>query len=54
MPQMFPMNWLSLFFFFFTILLLTLIMNYFTLLPKMKITPPKIKLNNRLLYSWKW
>nr|YP_010895187.1 ATP synthase F0 subunit 8 [Neoplesia analis]WJW73726.1 ATP synthase F0 subunit 8 [Neoplesia analis] len=53
MPQMAPINWLSLFFLFSLIYILFNMMNYFIYMPP---TPLSKKLNNSYLNSmnWKW
>nr|YP_009720749.1 ATP synthase F0 subunit 8 [Athalia icar]QGL07068.1 ATP8 [Athalia icar] len=51
MPQMYPLNWLLHFFFFLMLFMMTLILNYFIFLPKMKFKNYKKKLNYN---SWKW
>nr|YP_009536172.1 ATP synthase F0 subunit 8 [Nemorilla maculosa]AYM35203.1 ATP synthase F0 subunit 8 [Nemorilla maculosa] len=54
MPQMAPINWLSLFIMFFIIFLMFNMMNYYSFIPMM----PKSNLinNNKLMNSlnWKW
>nr|YP_010531180.1 ATP synthase F0 subunit 8 [Athalia scapulata]UXW93402.1 ATP synthase F0 subunit 8 [Athalia scapulata] len=52
MPQMFPLNWLFHFFFFMTLFSMTLILNYFIFLMKMKFKPSYTK----KIYTnpWKW
>nr|ARH54133.1 ATP synthase F0 subunit 8 [Bradybatus kellneri] len=51
MPQMAPINWLSLYFFFLFLFILTIIMNYyiFLYLPK-----TNTKKSNKILFNWKW
>nr|YP_010894992.1 ATP synthase F0 subunit 8 [Austalis copiosa]WJW73505.1 ATP synthase F0 subunit 8 [Austalis copiosa] len=53
MPQMAPMNWLSLFLLFSMIFLLFNMMNYFIYLPTM----PKSMTSNKIItksMNWKW
>nr|QXG82662.1 ATP synthase F0 subunit 8 [Curculionidae sp. BMNH 1042554] len=50
MPQMAPINWLSLYFLFTMMFLIFIIMNYFSFLYKPKMTQKKKKFSN----SWKW
>nr|UZF66142.1 ATP synthase F0 subunit 8 [Neodiprion qinghaiicus] len=51
MPQMYPMNWLFLFFFFTFLFFLTMIMCYFT---KMNLIQKKLKSNKKIYMNWKW
>nr|AXS66378.1 ATP synthase F0 subunit 8 [Curculionoidea sp. 7 KM-2017] len=51
MPQMAPMNWLTLYFIFFFLLLIMIIMNYFIFLYKPLMSKKTIKKN---LINWKW
>nr|YP_010411485.1 ATP synthase F0 subunit 8 [Callirhopalus sedakowii]URN73816.1 ATP synthase F0 subunit 8 [Callirhopalus sedakowii] len=51
MPQMFPLNWLMLFFLFILVYIMIMIMNYYSFIYKpkmMKNNPKKSSLN------WKW
>nr|AML25939.1 ATP synthase F0 subunit 8 [Staphylinidae sp. BMNH 1274219] len=52
MPQMSPLNWMSLFFMFLIIFMMFNSMNYFSFLyqPKIKM----INLKNKNLINWKW
>nr|YP_010564770.1 ATP synthase F0 subunit 8 [Volucella trifasciata]UZA61173.1 ATP synthase F0 subunit 8 [Volucella trifasciata] len=53
MPQMAPINWLSLFLLFFLIFILFNMMNYFIYSPSMN----KTKKNNKIItnsMNWKW
>nr|YP_010946690.1 ATP synthase F0 subunit 8 [Malaccina sinica]WGO57408.1 ATP synthase F0 subunit 8 [Malaccina sinica] len=51
MPQMMPLNWLSLYFFFCFILILFNFTNYFLYIPQRK--KKMMKIINKSLY-WKW
>nr|UPX88580.1 ATP synthase F0 subunit 8 [Panorpa communis] len=53
MPQMAPINWLSLFIMFSIILLLFNVMNFYSYLPK---SPDSKKINkiSSLSLNWKW
>uniref|UniRef100_A0A977JP02 ATP synthase complex subunit 8 n=1 Tax=Coccotorus chaoi TaxID=2978103 RepID=A0A977JP02_9CUCU len=51
MPQMAPINWLSLYFYFLILFLMVIIMNYFLYLNMPKI---KMKTNPPLKNNWKW
>nr|AXS66133.1 ATP synthase F0 subunit 8 [Curculionoidea sp. 30 KM-2017] len=51
MPQMAPLNWLTMFFIFFTLMMIIIIMNYFIFLYK----PIKFqKTNKQKSINWKW
>nr|ALO70269.1 ATP synthase F0 subunit 8 [Aleochara sp. 2 EF-2015] len=52
MPQMAPMNWLTLFFLFIVIFMIFNSMNYFSFMYNTKMTT-NIK-KNKILTSWKW
>nr|YP_010946339.1 ATP synthase F0 subunit 8 [Anaplectoidea varia]WGO57057.1 ATP synthase F0 subunit 8 [Anaplectoidea varia] len=52
MPQMMPLNWLMLYFFFYSILMLFNFMNYFSFTPLYNKNTP-IKITNKSLH-WKW
>nr|YP_009692283.1 ATP synthase subunit 8 [Anthonomus rubi]QED56503.1 ATP synthase subunit 8 [Anthonomus rubi]QED56516.1 ATP synthase subunit 8 [Anthonomus rubi]QED56528.1 ATP synthase subunit 8 [Anthonomus rubi]QEH58488.1 ATP synthase subunit 8 [Anthonomus rubi] len=51
MPQMAPLNWLSLYLFFFTLFILTIIINYymFSYQPKISFKAPM-----KISFNWKW
>nr|YP_009555977.1 ATP synthase F0 subunit 8 [Myllocerinus aurolineatus]QBF03604.1 ATP synthase F0 subunit 8 [Myllocerinus aurolineatus] len=51
MPQMAPINWLTLYFIFLSVFLMFIILNYYSFLyfPKTIKTPAK-----KLILSWKW
>nr|YP_010309707.1 ATP synthase F0 subunit 8 [Cissites auriculata]UMR54824.1 ATP synthase F0 subunit 8 [Cissites auriculata] len=51
MPQMAPLNWLSLLFFFITIFLLINSMNFYCLLHK---SNSKTFKKNKISSNWKW
>nr|QVM79221.1 ATP synthase F0 subunit 8 [Dorcasomus pinheyi] len=51
MPQMAPLNWLSLFLFFILIFLMFNTMNYYMFMYKIK---EKLPSKMKLLYNWKW
>nr|QXT45543.1 ATP synthase F0 subunit 8 [Leptinotarsa decemlineata] len=51
MPQMMPLNWLTLFFFFIFLFFLFNVLNYFIFIYNTK--PLKIK-KTKINYSWKW
>nr|AEP27628.1 ATP synthase F0 subunit 8 [Brachytemnus porcatus] len=51
MPQMAPMNWLSLFIFFYTLIIFMIIINFFFYLPT---TAKLIKQSMKNFPSWKW
>nr|ARH54120.1 ATP synthase F0 subunit 8 [Brachyta interrogationis] len=51
MPQMAPLNWLTLFLFFIIIFLIFNSLNYFIFLYKIK---SKISSKNKILFNWKW
>nr|YP_009158930.1 ATP synthase F0 subunit 8 [Aegorhinus superciliosus]AHG32664.1 ATP synthase F0 subunit 8 [Aegorhinus superciliosus] len=51
MPQMAPINWLSLYFMFLIIFILFIIINYFSFIYPMK---PFNKNKNKLMLNWKW
>nr|AEP27479.1 ATP synthase F0 subunit 8 [Liophloeus tessulatus] len=51
MPQMSPINWLSLFTLFIIILIIFIIMNYFSFLYKPK---NLTKTKSKILINWKW
>nr|YP_010286569.1 ATP synthase F0 subunit 8 [Chlorophanus auripes]UKT60159.1 ATP synthase F0 subunit 8 [Chlorophanus auripes] len=51
MPQMMPMNWITLFFMFIFIYLLISILMYFSFLYKPKFF---LKINKEKSISWKW
>nr|YP_009441841.1 ATP synthase F0 subunit 8 [Ips sexdentatus]AOY39594.1 ATP synthase F0 subunit 8 [Ips sexdentatus]AVC55946.1 ATP synthase F0 subunit 8 [Ips sexdentatus] len=54
MPQMAPMNWLTLFLFFSILFILTIFLNYFFhLFPSINLFNQQKK-NNKLLKNWKW
>nr|YP_010743970.1 ATP synthase F0 subunit 8 [Corigetus marmoratus]WET31973.1 ATP synthase F0 subunit 8 [Corigetus marmoratus] len=51
MPQMAPINWLTLYFLFLLIFLTFIIMNYYMFL----YAPKKISMNKiQIILSWKW
>nr|YP_010946677.1 ATP synthase F0 subunit 8 [Malaccina discoidalis]WGO57395.1 ATP synthase F0 subunit 8 [Malaccina discoidalis] len=52
MPQMMPLNWLSLYFFFCLILMMFNFMNYFSFIPTYN--KHSMKLNNNKSLNWKW
>nr|YP_009745935.1 ATP synthase F0 subunit 8 [Trichosia lengersdorfi]QIH95793.1 ATP synthase F0 subunit 8 [Trichosia lengersdorfi] len=52
MPQMAPINWLSLFFIFSIIFIILNIFNYFTFI--LNKTKNKNFKNNKLSMNWKW
>nr|YP_010944512.1 ATP synthase F0 subunit 8 [Chilocorus rubidus]WMB96370.1 ATP synthase F0 subunit 8 [Chilocorus rubidus] len=51
MPQMMPLNWLMLFFYFISILLIVKILFYYNY--SMKINNPTLKFKN-FTQNWKW
>nr|YP_010029659.1 ATP synthase F0 subunit 8 [Pimelocerus perforatus]QOU11165.1 ATP synthase F0 subunit 8 [Pimelocerus perforatus] len=51
MPQMAPLNWLSLYFFFFLMFILSIILNYYMFLYTPKKPTNKIK---KISMNWKW
>nr|AYN50364.1 ATP synthase F0 subunit 8 [Litostylus pudens] len=51
MPQMAPINWLSLYFIFIVIFLIFIIINYYSFSYSSKITIPSSK---KILLNWKW
>nr|ADO60459.1 ATP synthase F0 subunit 8 [Zeugophora sp. BMNH 840207] len=51
MPQMAPMNWLTLFFYFCIIFLMLNSLNYFSFSYKVKFMKKKKKMN---FLNWKW
>nr|ARH54705.1 ATP synthase F0 subunit 8 [Romualdius bifoveolatus] len=51
MPQMAPINWLSLYMLFLLVFLIFIILNYFIFLYKPKLIQKNIKKN---ILSWKW
>nr|YP_010460769.1 ATP synthase F0 subunit 8 [Tenodera angustipennis]ASY98356.1 ATP synthase F0 subunit 8 [Tenodera angustipennis]UUF67518.1 ATP synthase F0 subunit 8 [Tenodera angustipennis] len=52
MPQMMPLNWLTLFFFFSILLILFNVMNYYSSFNKAS-SRPLMKLSSKTL-TWKW
>nr|ALO70639.1 ATP synthase F0 subunit 8 [Ischnosoma splendidum] len=51
MPQMAPMNWLSLFIYFSIIFMMFNTLNYFSFLYKPKTFTFKV---NKTIFNWKW
>nr|AML26277.1 ATP synthase F0 subunit 8 [Nitidulidae sp. BMNH 1274330] len=51
MPQMAPLNWLTLFIYFIIIFFLFNMLNYFSFIYKIKKTHIK---TNKISFNWKW
>nr|YP_009692270.1 ATP synthase subunit 8 [Anthonomus rectirostris]QED56486.1 ATP synthase subunit 8 [Anthonomus rectirostris]QED56494.1 ATP synthase subunit 8 [Anthonomus rectirostris]QEH58475.1 ATP synthase subunit 8 [Anthonomus rectirostris] len=51
MPQMAPLNWLSLYFLFLCLFMMTIIMNYYIFMYPSKMN---FELKMKKLYNWKW
>nr|AMP43706.1 ATP synthase F0 subunit 8 [Dialysis sp. KW-2016] len=54
MPQMAPINWLTLFIIFFFIFFMYMALNYFMFIPIMLKTTQKSNNMNFSYFNWKW